>query len=114
MNSNILHIPIGKDNNPDDWYFEEKTNQFSPEIKLGDMVYINKTRLTLEDGKVYLLFHKQRENEYIIRRVSHNMNGTLKIKTPYEEEDTTEEQLLHNYYIYGQIQKSVRMVVQEF
>lgn len=110
----VNFIPIDKDTNPNDWYFQEKTGQFSPDIQLGDVVYINKHFTEIEDGKTYLLFHKEKEDEYLIRKLTHTLENTLKIKTPNHEEEVTEKELFQKYFIFGKVEKSVRMVVKEF
>ncbi len=117
MNNQLAnYLPVNQNENPGFWNFQNSTDQFAPEINHGDFVVVDKTKKNLEDGKVYLLFHKEKTNEILIRRVSENLaTGAFRFSTPSGIDDTmSEEEFLKKYDVFGRITTTYQIAQKQF
>jgi len=115
MKNLVNFIPVDQKESEKDWYFQNESDQFAPEINIGDFVYVDKTQTELEDGGTYLFFHNNDQSNFMIRKVSIKFDNSLSLHTPsIKDEDINIDDLLSAYTVFGRISKTIKIVEKKF
>lgn len=114
MNNLVDYIQIDHDENPTQWWGAWGNSSYAPEISKGDVIFVDKSQIALEDGCTYLFMHKVDKNKQMLRKVSFTLGGKLKLSTPSGSEDILHDEFLGSWYLFGRVVKSVSIVQKEF
>jgi|GEM_PF-6644299 len=114
MENIVNYMPIEIDDNKNEWHFIMPDSSYSPIVNQGDVIYINKKEKELQDGLTYLFFSQDRNDEFLIRKVSYSISGQLRLTSNDISDLVNEEEFIKKYYTVGRVTQAVTLTKKVF